>query len=425
MKNLTNWLVVAAITAVTALPATTHATNAMTLIGYGTKARGVGGVSIALPQDAVSGAANPANIAFVESRGDMGADFFFPKATSHLGGLQSGSQYDKYLMPAAGAVYNFNRKVSLGFSATPYGGGGTRFDTNLYNAASNSNPDVTLGVELIMLQMNPTVSYKVNKQNSIGASLVVGVNRFRAFGLDYFANFTQTGLNTTKLTNNGNDYSYGAGVRLGWMGQYFDKRLNLGAAYSSRVYMKRFDKYEDMFAEDGDLDTPANIGAGISIKPIPSLTLGFDITKTFYSDVRAIGNRSAQTGPGSIFPNGSEKHQLGKKNGLGFGWGDQVIYKVGAIYDLNERWAFRAGWNYGKSPVDEKNGEILMAIIAPAITQNHLTLGTTYSPNRQMEFSFSFVHAFKYEQEGPTFIGNEGKLEMYQTSLGVSFGYKF
>ena len=226
------------------------------------------------------------------------------------------------------------------------------------------------------------------------------------------------------LSNNGNDWAYGAGTRIGWMGNFMKKKLSLGAVYSSRVYMTKFDKYSDLFAEQGDLDTPANIGVGISYKFTPKLTLGLDVTHTFYEDVAAIGNASAQTGPGSVYPNADEKHRLGNPEGLGFGWNNQTVFKVGAIYDYNNMWTFRAGWNYGESPVDEANGEILMSIVAPAVTQNHLTLGATYSPSKKMEWSFSYVHAFKFEQDGPTFIGNSGELSMYQNSVGVSFGYK-
>ena len=146
-------------------------------------------------------------------------------------------------MPAMGGVYEFNRKVSMGFSAAPYAGGGSRYNTNLYNASSGSNPDVTLGVQLMTMQMNPTVSYKLNKQNSVGASLVFSVQTFRAFGLEYFETFTQSfadGEPVDHLTNNGNDWAYGAGARLGWMGNYLDKRLSLGAVYSSKVYMTAF-----------------------------------------------------------------------------------------------------------------------------------------------------------------------------------------
>jgi hypothetical protein len=53
-----------------------------------------------------------------------------------------------------------------------------------------------------------------------------------------------------------------------------------------------------------------------------------------------------------------------------------------------------------------------------------VTLGATYAPDKRQEWSFSFVHAFKYEQEGPTYVGNTGKAEFYATSVGVSWGYK-
>jgi len=279
----------------------------------------------------------------------------------------------------------------------------------------------------MVMQMNPTVSYKINKRNSIGASLVFSIQTFRAFGLEYFETFTQSfadGEPVNKLTNNGNDWSYGAGARIGWMGNYLDKKLSIGAAYSSRVYMTEFDKYTDLFAEQGDLDTPANVGIGIAYKFTPKLTVGLDITRAFYEDVAAIGNASATTGPGSIYPNADEKHRLGNDEGLGFSWDNQTVYKLGAIYDYNNEWTFRAGWNYGESPIDESNGEVLMSILAPAVTQNHLTLGATYSPSKQMELSFSYVHAFKFEQNGPTFIGSTGELSMYQNSFGISFGYK-
>lgn len=428
MNRRSRWLITLAITIGIVTPSLTHATNGSFLSGLGTKARGAGGVAIAMPQDSIAGAVNPATISYVGTRADVGADIFLPRAKSSLGDISDEpSRADLFLMPAMGGVYQFNRKVSMGFSAVPYMGGGSRYNTNLYNASSGSNPDVTLGVNLMTMQMNPTISFKLNKQNSVGATLVFSVQTFRAFGLEYFETFTQSfadGEPVNNLTNNGNDWSYGAGARIGWMGNYLDKKLSLGAVYSSKVYMTQFDKYSDLFAEQGRLDTPANIGLGISYKFTPELTIGFDYMRYFYSDVAAIGNASATTGPGSIYPDGDEKHRLGNDDGLGFGWDDQNVFKIGAIYDYNPQWTFRAGWNYGKSPINEKNGEVLMSIMAPATTQNHLTLGTTYSPSRNVEWSFSYIHAFEFKQNGPTYIGNTGKIGMYQDSFGVSFGYK-
>jgi long-chain fatty acid transport protein len=423
MKNAANRLLICFMVAGTALPATSFATNGMFLIGQGTKARGMGGVGIAFPQDALAGAMNPAGIGFLGSRADVGADLFLPSAEAELGGFTKESRANTFVMPAMGGSYRFNRKLTVGFSAVPAGGGGSRYNENLYNNLTGADVDATLGVSLMIMQMSPTVAYQVNRDHQVGASLVVAVQTFRAFGLDYFSNFTSTGLFTDKLSNNGNDWSYGAGVRLGWMGQFMDDRLSLGLSYTSRIFMSEFDKYTELFAEQGDFDTPSNFGVGIAYELTPKLTVAADVTHTLYSDVNSVGNTSVNTA-GSPFPVSQEENALGRDEGLGFGWNDQTVYKIGAAYEYSDKWTVRAGWNYGKSPIDEKNGEILFSIVAPAVVQNHLTLGATYSPTPNVEWSFSYVHAFEFEQRGPTLIGDTGRLQMEQNAFGVSFGYK-
>jgi long-chain fatty acid transport protein len=434
MKHLAKWLCTITTAAGIAIPSAVYATNGMFLIGQGTKSRGAGGVAIAMPQDAVAGAVNPATIGFVDSRVDAGMDVFVPKASAELGGLEVDSHADLYAFPAMAVVYKFNRKLSFGFSGIPAGGGGSRYNTNLYNNLTGANVDQTLGVNLAILQMAPTASYRINKENTIGFSPVISIQQFRAFGLEYFSNFTSTGLFTDKLSNNGNDYAYGAGVRFGWMGEFFDKKLSLGAVYTSTIHMTKFDKYEDLFANRGELDTPANFGVGIAYKFTPKLTLGFDVTRTQYSNVNAIGNKTVNVS-GSPFPESQEQNALGKPDGLGFEWRDQTVFKIGALYDYNSQWTFRAGWNYGKSPMREitnggrpnlalARGPLLFGVVAPAVVQNHLTLGTTYSPSKQVEWSFSYVHAFEHKETGPTLIGDTATLKMHQDSVGVSFGYK-
>ena len=94
--------------------------------------------------------------------------------------------------------------------------------------------------------MLPSLAYKVNKNHTIGASIAIGVQQFRAYGLGAFEDLGFAGPGATKTSGNGNDWSYGAGIRLGWMGKFFDKRLTLGTNYASRVYMTEFDKKRDI-----------------------------------------------------------------------------------------------------------------------------------------------------------------------------------
>lgn len=429
MKIPSRGALACAFAAAFAIPATSFATNGMFVIGYGAKARGMGGVAIAFPQDSLSSAVNPATLTEVGTRADASLDIFVPKASSCLGigtpkQICEKSVADLYGMPAMGMAMQFTRNLAFGMTMVGAGGGGSRYNTNLYNSITGSNVHQTLGVSLMIAQMNPTVAMKLNDHQSIGASLVIGIQQFRAFGLGYFSNFTSTGLFTDKLSNNGNDYSWGMGLRVGWLGKFFDDRLYLGAEAQSKVYMTRFRKYTDLFAEHGSFDTPANFGVGIGFKVTPALMVGVDVTRTLYSGVRAVSNPGPNTS-GSPFPVSQAVNALGQTEGLGFGWHNQTVYKVGAAYKLNPQWTFRAGWDYGKSPIPQDNGAILFNIVAPATVQNHGTVGATYSPSPNMEFTVSYIHAFTHRQFGPTFIGGStGSFEMMQNALGMEFSYK-
>lgn len=419
-----------------AVPTSVFATNGMFLIGTGTKSRGMGGVGITQSHDVMASAANPATMSQLKTnRFDIGGDIFAVNAEAYLGQepntlrIESKSQHltiadGVYIMPNLGASW-VDGDLSYGFTMVPVGGGGSRYDTNLFNCA-NSNPKDcthTLGIDLIVMDINPTIAYKVDEHNSIGATFILGVQMFQAYGLAEFSKFTASGT-SDNLTNNDLDWAFGAGLRLGWLGKFMDDKVTLGAAVTSQTYMTKFDKYKELFAEQGSLNTPANIGIGISYAATDELLLAMDINYIMYSGVASISNVGPTIGPGSPFPVSSAVNGLGKDEGLGFNWSNQVVYKFGAVYKLDSQWTLRGGWNYAKSPINE-NTDILFSTLAPAVTQNHLTLGGTYALDKDMELSFSYIHAFEYEQNGPTFINFEGGYSMSQDSFGGSFGMNF
>lgn len=410
-------------------PMGAHATNGMFMIGYGAKSVGMGGTAIANPQDSLAGAVNPATIGEFSTRGDVGAEFFKPDAYACVGTGTAAdtcqdSQADTFLIPNMAMAMKFSRKLSFGFSAVGAGGGGSRYNRNLYNVQSpGKDPNVTLGVNLMVMQMNPTVAYRPNKKHTFGVSPVLSIATFRAYGLAEFSPFTSDGL---PLEPQGNDWSYGAGVRVGWLGKFLDNKLMLGASGSSRVYMSKFDKYSNLFAEQGDMDTPPVVGIGASYKLNDKLTVALDISHTFYSEIASISNQGPNFPgtPEGPFPVSQEKNALGADEGLGFGWDDQTVYKLGFAYQYDPKWTFRAGWNYGKSPVQEET-EILFNVVAPAVTQHHMTLGASYQVSDMMEVSFAYMRAFWFSQYGPTYIGTAGKIGMAQNSFSANLGLSF
>ena len=461
-----------------AVPTSVFATNGYFLIGYGAKSRSMGGVGVAYGQDSLAAGANPAAMSDVKIDGamriDVGGELFLPKRSFNHDSstLESGfspesdsavnhrSGSNLFLIPSMGGIYKFNRKMTIGMAVVG-AGANTRYNQEVpgkpdcfdgQQSPDTGNPDgtgstafnfnclgsETAGVNLIQMQMLPSISYKVHKNHFVGASLAIGVQTFRAYGLQSFG---QDGLGYAdgdKLTNQGNDWSYGAGVRLGWLGKFFDKRLTLGANYSSKVYMTEFDKYKDLFAEQGDFDIPANFALGIAVKATDKLTIAADYQKIYYSDVASIGNPGPDAANPSEFfpqgcqslPDGSNSCLLGRDNGMGFGWKDADVFKIGFNYDYSPAWSFRAGYNYAEAPMDDD--QIMFNFLAPAVVEHHATLGLSYRPSKNIEWSANYSHAFKNTIKGPTVlgpsagqpvVGENGSATMYINTFGISFAY--
>lgn len=444
---------------------TANATNGYFLIGYGAKSRGMGGVGVANPVDAFAAAANPAGIAFVGSRGDIGAEFFNPPRSASGGAadannfptefgyeandVKSGSNI--FLIPSMAMAYKFNRKISVGFAAVG-AGSNTRFNSNenffsLTGIPAGETSWGTLGVNLMQMQMLMTGTYKLSKNHSVGASAVGAIQTFRAYGLGNFGGIFDFSTDIDNLTNRGNDWSYGYGVRLGYLGNAFKKRVWFGANYSSRVYMTKFKKYRGLFAEQGDFDIPPTYAVGLAIRPTDNLTVAFDVMRILYGDVKSISNRHPTSSLNDLCtrPIGVDPSQcstgitpvpasraMGNTNGFGFGWQDQWVYKVGVNYRYNKKWEFRTGYNYAAVPFN--NDQVLFNQIAPAVVEHHLTFGTTYSLNKNMELSANYTHGFTNTvtcavNDGCTTMltqqpGNFAAAKLQIRALGIAFSYK-
>lgn len=397
------------------------ATNGYFKHGYGQKAEGMGGVGVALPQDSLAEATNPAGLAFVGNRADVGMELFNPRRDATVQDLTGGeggsinsakSGATLFLVPEAGFSMDM-AGMTMGLAMVANGGMNTRYNSNPINLSMGDPRPSTLGVNLEQLLILPSVAYKLNDSNSLGASLIVGYQRFRAYG---FGNFGGFSTDANSMTNKGDDDSWGGGVRLGWTGKLTDS-LTLGATAASKVYMQPFSKYKGLFAQKGDFDIPANYAVGMAFKPSNDLTLAFDVERILYSGVKAIHD----TGPTPTefqFGPSSPDRMFGASNGMGYGWESITVYKLGASYNLNDQWTLRGGVNYGKSPIPDD--QTLLNVTAPGVVEKHLTFGFTYNVSKNNELTVSAMHAFRKDQSGPF-----ADIGMSENSVGAGYAWKF
>jgi len=414
------------------LPGIASATNGYFSHGYGMKAKGMAGAATAVTGDTFGGANNPAAMVWAGDRLDVGVDWFRPIRSSErtgAAGLAAGlngtsdSGSEDFLVPEFGYNKMLNDRMSLG--VTVYGNGGMNTDySNTSFTCSPAGPvnnmlcgTGNLGIDLMQLVIAPTLAYKLNENHSIGVSPLIGYQRFKAEGLQGFAGFTTSGT-TGNLTNQGHDSAWGYGVRVGYLGKLTDT-VSIGAAYSSKIYMQEFDKYKELFAEQGGFDMPENWNLGISVKATPKLLLALDYQRINYSGVNSVGNPSTNMAP------------LGTSNGRGFGYDDVDVVKLGVEYGYSDKLTLRAGYSHTNNPISSR--DVTFNIIAPAVIQDHATLGFSYALDKQSEITMAYMHAFENDTNGASLYaglgmanpGTSEKIKMYQDSLGIAYGKKF
>lgn len=418
----------AALALALAAPGAAFATNGYFSHGYGMKAKGMAGAGIALPQDALAAATNPAGMALVGSRMDFGADVFAPRRGGEivgnvgvpsfnvppLNGSYNGDGRDTFLIPEFGYNRMINPNLSVGLAMYGNGGMNTTYRASPFAMMGGSSPS---GVDLSQLFIAPTVAWRVNADHAIGASLNFAYQRFSADGLEPFGGF---GLSSApgSLTNRGHDGATGWGVRVGWNGRLNDM-VSMGATYQTKTRMGRFDKYAGLFADQGDFDVPANYGVGIAIRATPALTIAVDVQKIEYSGINSVGNSIVSLFGGKL---------LGSTDGPGFGWRDMTVFKLGASYQVNPGLTVRGGLSTGRQPVPA--GETFFNVLAPGVVENHLTLGATWQLGGGRELSVAYMHAFNKNVNGsnsipPNFGGGEMNVRLRENSIGVSYGMKF
>lgn len=401
------------------------ATNGYFSHGYGTKSKGMAGAGVALPQDSLIGATNPAGIVFVGNRLDISASVFSPRREFDVEGapafgetaLAPGkvtSDREYFLIPEFGMTWQLDDHKAFGITATANGGMNTTYSSsdNIFSAGK-------AGVDLAQLFLAPTFAYRFDNNASIGVSAIMAYQGFEAKGISSFGALSNDPSN---LSDNGHDSSFGAGINVGFI-LPVGEQFTLGGGYRSRVYMTEFDDYRGLFAEQGDFDIPATATIGLAWKTTDKLTVLLDVQKTWYSQVDAIGHSmSPAIGIcGARAPTPTSPSCLGGKNGIGFGWKDMTTVKFGVQYEAAHDWTWRAGYSHGNQPIPES--EVFFNILAPGIMEQHFTVGFTKKfDNGSQEINFAAMYAPANSISGPISSTQTVELEMkqYQLELGWS-----
>lgn len=405
--------------------------------GYGMKAKGMGGASVAMTDSAFAGANNPAVAAWAGNRLELGVDVFMPKRgmeRTGSGGLGAGSidasvdsGSNTFLVPEFGYNRAINDKLGVGLAVYGNGGMNTDYAGGQINCGAGANTanvlcgSGRLGVDVMQLVVAPTIAYKVTDSHSFGVSPLLVQQIFKADGLQAFDNAAGFPAMTSaqgKVTGNGYDNSNGVGVRLGYLGKFGDN-VSVGASYAPKISMSKLSKYAGLFADGGNFDIPETYTLGMAVKAASGITVALDYERINYAAVPSVGNPSTNTA------------QLGTANGKGFGWSDIDVWKVGVQWEYSPQLTLRTGVNVGGNPV--KGRDVSFNILAPGVVTTHYTVGGTYAMSKDSEVTFSYMYAPSNSVSGTSMFdgiagagaGGTETVRMSQQSIGIQFGWKF
>lgn len=343
------------------------ASNGYFAIGYGTKSKGMGGVGIALPQDSLASATNPAGMVFVGDRFDIGVNALQTQATATALLVEVNHKDAFQLIPHLGYNGMLDTYSSIGVSLYSNDG--------IYSRFPNYEQTLEQGFA------NFSYAHKIGDRSSLGGSILVAVQNYETDNLVYASQDTTTGI----------------GLKLGWQG-YLGGGVSLGATWQPKIQMSEASAFSLATGVSGEFDIPSTYGAGIAWN-FKGFTVALDYQRINYEDVATLGNPIADP----VDP--------------GLGWDSINVFKLGFQYEFNSL-AIRAGFNHGDSPITETNLDL--NALTPVFIQNHITAGLTAKFGQSSELNIALIYGLENSVSNATFESTQS-----QYAAEISYGVRF
>jgi long-chain fatty acid transport protein len=379
-----------------------YATNGMRMIGFGPVQDSMGGVSVGLPLDAASTLTNPAGMSDLSGRIDFGASYFKPsveyKATGAAPGMvmHDGATIDSDRgaspIPAFGLVIPLGEKVRFGVGAYGVAGMGVDYPANLYSGVTNTSYS--------QMRFAPGLSYKINDMVSVGAvvNAMYATMEFNAGG-------------PTQQPHMGAS-SLGYGATIGVLVKPTDM-IQIGFAYETKSYFQDFEFNTATGQDKIEFDQPQMVTLGFGVKPIKDLSIGFDVEWINWSDTNGQNLPKYKANASGAMP-------------WNMDWSDQFVYKVGVQYVVNPMVALRAGYNYGKMPLNSDRAFENMAF--PAVSEHHFTAGIGINFNKQFALNIGGMYSPPAKISGSNMmqqgiVSYETEMSQYSIDMGVTYTF--
>lgn len=389
------------------------------------KSTGMAAACISYPLDSLVGAYNPAGMVWVGNRFDLEAGWVHDTGSAKI--VDNASPFASLINGNYNGMRTKNSyPVGFGFNKVfnhcnwEFSAGLILYNRN-FQKTTYTKPFIllgtsNLGLEYINETISPCFSLKFLKRHSVGVSVNYQVERIKVNGVE---NFNILSVSPGNVTNRGYNYATGWGFTLGYRGEIYDG-LFIGLTYQPETEMTRLNKYKGFLANRGRLNVPRKLGAGISYRVIPCVVVAFDVEHIQWSKIRALHN--------PLLHNGTIE-RLGATNGPGFGFRNQWYYRVGADWQINQRWSARIGFRHANTPI--RRTQTAVNLLTLDAVENFITTGGTFKINCNHEISAVFAYGFQKKIKGKDSIpafpfgGGNANLKEEKFALALAWGWNF
>ena len=177
-------LVRASLTLALASSTLAHATNGYLPHGYGTQSKGSAGAGVAMAQDTLAAATNPAGLIDLGNRLDVGIEIFSPDRSSSIVGNAfgpdqtfDGNSTRVFYIPEFGYSRVVSPNLSIGLSIYGNGGMNTDYSSNPYARFGATGP---AGIDLAQVFVTPALAWRFAEGQSLGVAVNLAYQQFEA-----------------------------------------------------------------------------------------------------------------------------------------------------------------------------------------------------------------------------------------------------
>lgn len=367
----------------------------------------MGGIGVAASLDAAAVITNPAGMSNLKGRIDFGATYFVPSVEQKVSGVMAGimAQDGKAIesnrgaspVPAFGLIIPIAEKLNFGIGAYGISGMGVDYERNVYQSI--------LSTSYSQMRFSPGVSYKINDMISVGAVLNI---MYATMEFSAATNGSAVGMPADQEEHM-NSASFGYGATLGVSIKPIEM-IAIGIAYETKSNFQDFEFQTDQGRDTLQFDQPQSVTGGFSFTPLQNLLIAFELQWIQWSSTS-----------GSKMPEFSENNSNATPWNLN--WDDQIVYKFGVQYALTPMFVVRAGFNYGKMPLDKQRAFENVAF--PAVAEYHYTAGFGIAFNNNLTLNIGGMYAPEASIKGGNtsqYIASyETKMSQYSFDIGLAY----